>query len=262
MVRGLQYWLVLTLIGCAHNKPSTPGPWTIIESDEAREKFIMIQQASGSLSQKQLYYNIQILSEMYPNEDLITITKAGIYGDFGQSMSAEKEKAYKEKAVEILKPFTQKEYDSPIDPIRVIALNQYYYHSGQYKKQYDFGHQVNRLGGKGGDVLIAIGGSMLALELDRQGKLIESNRLAREISQTWKYIYGGLEHPMMKEAAYQNNYFISSLALAGQCGQAKTLFKSHLQKSRRFNEMQRWYGQFNPDNIKSCQSPRQLSSKK
>lgn len=221
---------------------------------------MMIQQATGGLSYKQLYYNINLLSEMYPNEEVISISRAGIYGDFGQTKSLEKEKEYKVKALEMLKPFVDRKYDNPVAHDRIMALNQYYYHSGQFKKQYQLGHQVQRLGGRGGEVLIAIGGSMYAIELDQAGLWVEAGKIARESLQVWENIYDNLQSRAMNEAAFQNNYYISSMALSGQCEKAETIFKNNLTKSRRYSEMERWYQKFNPENLKSCRNLRQLSS--
>ena len=136
------------MASCAHAPPK--GPWDLIKNEDARKKYIMVQQAAGSLSYKKLYYNIKLLHELYPDEDVIAITHAGIYGDYGQTFSVEKEKEFKKTALEMLKPYINKTYSSMISQDRVMAFNQYYYHSAQYLKQYEYGNLVMAEGGQGG----------------------------------------------------------------------------------------------------------------
>lgn len=252
---------ILTMIpflGCS-TLPDTSGPWSLIENDGAREKYIMIQQAAGSLSYKKLYYNIKRLSEIYPNEDVITITRAGIYGDYGQTLSPEEEKRHKEKAVEILEAYVKKDYKSPVNPLRILAMNQYLYHSGQYLRQYKFGKFIVDNKGMGGEVLVAVGASMHALDLDGRKEEYNAQFFAKEAIKSWESMYN-LENAQMRQAAYQNVYYVSSLAIAGDCSLAQNLFEKNILTSRRFKEMPRWYKKFNPDQIHSCTLKRQLTS--
>lgn len=247
------------LVSCAHSPSPEEGPWGLIKNPDAREKYMMVQAAAGSLTYKKLYQNIKMLNEMYPDEDVISITHAGIYGDYGQSQAPEVEKEYKTKAIEMLKPFVTKSYKSEISQDRILAYNQYYYHSAQFQKQYEYGKKVIALGGHGGEVLVAVGGSMHALELDQNNDILNARVLALEARQTWESLYD-MSIPQMREAAYQNSFYISSLAITGECSQAQEIFDSKLKETKRYAEMERWYQKFNPKNIQNCQNGRQLTS--
>lgn len=243
---------------CTHSPKIDEGPWALIKNDEAREKYMMVQAAAGSLSYQKLYYNIKLLNELYPNEDIITITHAGIYGDYGQTLDEEKEKKHKAKAVEMLKPYIKKSYASLISQERILAYNQFYYHSQQYQKQLEYGNLIMERGGHGGEVLVGVGGSMLALELDKKNELFKARVMALKARQAWESLYD-LSIPQMQKAAYQNTFYLTSLALTGECTQAQNVFDTVVKTSKRYSEMERWYQQFNPSNLNNCQPTRQLS---
>jgi hypothetical protein len=262
-VCGLQsfIWaLILALSAqCAHTPPGEESPWDLIKNHEARERYMMVQAVAGHLPYEHLYHNIQLLHEMYPDEDVISITHAGVYGDYGQTKTAQQEQRHKSKAVEWLQPFVKKVYKSPIAQDRILAFNQYYYHSGQYLKQYEYGKKIIELGGRGGEVLVGVGGAMQAQKLDQQKNLLKARVMALEARQAWEQLYD-LSIPQMQDAAYKNNFYLTSLALTGECGQAQEVFDSLIKNSRRYSEMPRWYEQFNPQKLNNCQSQRQLTS--
>ncbi len=248
------------VIGCVHSPIDDEGPWSLIKNEDARRKYMMVQAAAGSMSYKKLYFNIKLLNDLYPNEDIITITYAGIHGDYGQTLSEEQQQEYKTQALQMLKPFINQNYPSKISQQRILAYNQYYYHSGQFEKQYEYGKEIIKLGGQGGEVLVGVGGSMRALELDRNNKIFRARVLALEARQIWENLYD-LSIPQMREAAYQNSFYISTLALTGECSQAQIVFDTTLTNSPHFSELKRWYQKFNPKNINNCQSQRQLTGK-
>ena len=161
----------------------------------------------------------------------------------------------------MLKPFVNKKYKSLISQDRILAYNQYYYHSAQFKKQYEYGKKVIEMGGQGGEVLVAVGSSMLALKLDQENKINQARVMALEARQSWEALYD-LSIPQMQKVAYENSFYISSLALTGDCSQAQDVFDAIIKESKRYSEMQRWYQKFNPENIKNCQGAiqRHLSS--
>ncbi len=263
--RGLSRFILIVSFGlmssCAHSPPEDKGPWSLIKNEDAREKYIMVQQAASSLSYKKLHYNIKLLNELYPEEDVITITHAGIYGDYGQTFDADKEKEYKKKAIQMLEPFIKKSYPSLISQDRILAFNQYYYHSGKFLEQYEYGKKIISMGGKGGEVLVAVGASMHALQLDKQNRTLEASNFAQEARKAWEEMYD-MKHSLMREAAYQNAYYISSLALTHDCGKAQEIYSEKLMPQRRFQEMTRWYSQFEPKRLNSCSQQRQLTHSK
>ena len=196
---------------------------------------------------------------MYPDEDIISISRAGIYGDMGQTLSAIEEKEHKAQAVIWLEEFVKKDYKQPYSHDRILALSQYYYHSGQYLKQYELGFEVVSKGKFGGEVLMAVGGSMHAIELDKQGVYPEAQKYAFEAKKNWEKIYD-ITNPRIAKAAYQNSFYISSMAILGTCDKAQLHFNQNIALSPKYNEMARWLQQFNPTEIKRCQKQRQLTS--
>ncbi len=257
------FWLFFSvlgflIIGCSHSPVDDESPWSLIKNEEARRKYMMVQAAAGSMSYKKLYFNIKLLNELYPDEDIITITHAGIYGDYGQTLNEEKQRQYKAEAIQMLKPFVDKSYPSKISQQRILAYNQYYYHSGQFQKQYEYGKEIMALKGQGGEVLVGVGGSMRALELDQNNKILQARVMALEARQIWENLYD-LSIPQMRQAAYQNSFYISTLALTGECSQAQEVFDTTLKNSQHYSEMERWYQKFNPKNLNNCQSKRQLT---
>lgn len=257
----MKYAFIIALFfifGCAHS-PQQQGPWDMIKNEDAREKYIMVQQAAAFLSHKKLYYNIDLLHKMYPNEKVITITRAGMYGDLGRTLSAKEEKEHKSQAVAWLKPFVEAKHSDPYSQDRVLAVSQYFYHSGQYLKQYEFGQKIVESGHYGGEVLMAVGGSMYALELDRQGNFEESKKYAYSANKNWEKVYD-LDNPRMQKAAYQNSFYVSSLAILGECNQTQQVFDQHIKSSKRYPGLKRWLTQFEPNTLKTCVDGRKLTS--
>ena len=242
--------LCLTLSSCMSGKlkkksaSSTSGSF---KSRTAYKEWIQLRRASSELSLKEFYETTKALSKKYPEEDTFKIYEAALLGDYGQTLSAEKEKEYKLQATKMIEPFFKKKWTNKYTFDRLLTFNEYYYHSGNYLKQYFFGKEVLKTGGPG-NFSIGVGGSMWAIEMANKGQCAEAKVFAAEAVQAFEVIKS-------EEELAHNPFYIGALALSDRCSEAQKIYDEDLSQSNRYEETTRWMGQFNPKSLSCCKKP-------
>lgn len=243
----LKIGLLFFLFGCVSATPKVAHNGSILGSFGSRTAYrdwSDLRRASFDLDTKTFYEATAALAEKYPNEHVFKIYEAALLGDYGQTLSEKEEKTYKKKAVAKIEPYTRMKFQSPISFDALLTFNEYYYHRGDYLKQYEFGKQTKRLGGPG-NFSIGVGGVMWALELARAKKCMEAKTYAQEALDAWETIKSE------NELAH-TPFYIAAIALSGSCEKAQKVFDEDLTDSDRYKEAPRWMQQFNPKNIPCC----------
>lgn len=153
-------------------------------SDPELKKIILQIQANCSKwSFKKYNQKLQSLIKIYPKETYLAIWAAAIYGDYGECLGLKAELIYKKKTCQILKDILNQK---KLDPrLRFYARNEYYYHSGNYEKQYLLGPERLKEG-YNGHFSAGVGASMYALELKNKNEITKSKKFARIALKHWK----------------------------------------------------------------------------
>ncbi len=220
-----------------HKKPRE----SYITNTEARKKFVEIFQSPQITKNIKLFYSAMWkLGDEYPEEMLIQIHKAALLGDYGQTLTATKERQYKVRAVEIIRPYLDKKFESEIGLDRIITFNEFYYHSRNYLGQLSFGESINKKGGEG-DFSIGVGASMHALSLDQDNKCKEAQHFAKKSRNAW---FSTTKES--RKTLNTNPFYIAALAITGKRKEAQKLFNNELKKTDDWKLLKRWYSQFNP----------------
>lgn len=239
----LAFLSLLCLVSCAHKKHryTNEDRAQFVENPVARAAFLELRNQKVTLTTKQLLDRVTELSKQYPNEVVLKGSQAALTGDYGQTLSAKEEGEYKAKAVAMLKPLLERKFTNPIGYDRILVFNEYYYHSGQYLKQYQLGLEVNKKGGLG-YYSTGVGSSMHAFDLYKAGKKEESKKFAKESVAAW------LEHSDGDEAKINDDsFYLLALALSGQKQKAVELYSSVLMKAPYYKEAKRWCETLNPN---------------
>ena len=124
------------------------------------------------------------LSKKYPSELVIHVHALALHGDYSQTLSIGEEKKIKKSVSLELKKVLKRVSRSPIE-IRRLVYNEYYYHSGQYLKQYLLGRKHLKMG-YNGNFSAGVGSSCLALELFKKGKKAPSQEYALKSLVHWE----------------------------------------------------------------------------
>lgn len=235
------------LAGCASGPQKAAHSGSILGSfgsKSAYNDWTDLRRASFDMGINEFYEAMINLSKKYPEEHVFKVYQFALQGDYGQTLSAKEEKEYKERAINGIQPYTNMKFKSPLAFDALLTFNEYYYHSGQYLKQYQHGKMIKRMGGPG-NFSIAVGGAMHALSLTNQKKCKEAKLFAKESFSAWESI------KTESELAH-TPFYIAALALTQSCEQAQKIFDEDLSNSDRYKEAVRWMQQFNPKNNSCC----------
>ena len=198
------------------------------KNKDAAKKFLELRKLMGTLNAQEQYERFKKLSEEYPDEIVPKVILGAQTGDLGQTKPQPEQRRMKAEAVRIIEPFTHMKFEDSIGYARILVFNEYYYHSGQYRKQFEFGQEINRLGGRG-DYSIGVGGSQYALELHRKGKKAEARKYAEKSRAAWER----LDPP---ESLRKNSFYLVVLVLTGDRQKAIQIFDETYKNTPEYQE--------------------------
>lgn len=238
-----------------HNPELSPAileRLALIKDTSAREKYSELRYGKNvSNDYKVICERLVQLSNEYPDERFIGTTQAAVCGDYGQSLSAEEEKAYKADAVKKLEIYTKQEFEHPYGIERLIVFNEYYYHSGQFLKQYELGNEFLQNSDLG-HANKGIGASEHALELYNKKKFKESKVYAKKSLEGFEHP-GYLKNQKKRDDLQGDPFYIVALALSGNCTKAQNNFDAHIKTDIvMYKQFHRWYELRNPENLSVC----------
>jgi hypothetical protein len=239
-------FLFVFISACSHNVKVTTlserGKY--IKDPKARDGYMDIRAAGKDVTTKEKYEKMAALAKRYPDEVLIVASHAALLGDYGMTLSADMEAKHQAEAVRILEPWTKKTYSDPIGFDRLVVFNEYYFHSRQYKKQYELGKEFTSLKGDGA-FSTGVGGSMYALELLKNKQPIEAKEIALDAQKAWES-RTDMTNPEQVKGLYSNIFYVLAMAIAGDRERAKKLYNQHVLTDSHSKEYTRWLSTRNP----------------
>jgi len=177
-----------------------------------------------SADYKKAFQIIEKALKIWPDDFLILADYACILGDYAESRSSLLCQKYKRKACEIFKGL-MRQLRGKSDNVVAYVLNEYYYHSGQRKKQYSHGVKTVSKGLKArGYYSQGVGAAWHASELARNRSAHWAHFWAKRAIKAWERYFG-------IERDYYNSYVHYALAL-GIMGRFNDMEKALLRSGK------------------------------
>ncbi len=162
-----------------------PHHLEFVAHTDARAAFMALNKKSSKFDIRRFQKEMQKLHLKFPEEKVIEIHALALYGDYSQILSSSEEKKIKKSVSVKLEKFLEWSRRQPIE-VRRLVYNEYFYHSGNYLKQYQLGLKYLRLG-YNGHFSAGVGSSCYALELFKQGNLSLAKIYAKKSLKHWSY---------------------------------------------------------------------------
>jgi len=132
-------------------------------------------------------------------------TYASVLGDFAEFNDTTNSKSLKKKAAKLLYKLTRRLKNQDIKTVGYVR-NEYYYHSGQFKKQYELGCELARRGATYPYYTQGVGASNYAYQLALKRQFVKARKWAKKAVQAWK-------KEIRSRPDYYNSYVHYALAL-------------------------------------------------
>lgn len=175
------------------------------------------------------------LQKRAPNETVVQAWYAAIYGDYGQTFSFKKEVEYKKRAVKILLPLSRK-LSGAHNELKALVLNELYYHSFNFFKQYQLGIKLEKSVKGSGLFSIGVGGAEYSYVLIKKKQFARSTFYGEKSKNAWE--------KLGKRYTSENPFYVLSLAMSGNIEKAKKEFLKIRNHSRDYNEFKRFFDEY------------------
>ena len=144
----------------------------LLKDKKLVEDIRYIENHRSSWSIKKYLNELEKLAKKARDEIVVQAWYAAIYGDYGQTFSFKKEVEYKKRAVKILLPLSRKLAGAHIE-LKAIVLNELYYHSLNFFKQYQLGIKLEKSLKGSGLFSIGVGGAEYSYILFKKINLLD-----------------------------------------------------------------------------------------
>lgn len=205
-----------------------------VGNEEIALRLMEVFQHIKNMDYKKGYFLIKKLYKKYPENLWVIKTYAAQHGDYAQFLSNEIENKRKKESAAILRKALSR-LNGVNSWLKTALRNEYYYHTRQYKKQYDLG--VKSTDGKPTPHFSkAVGASEYSWELWSKGQVTRAKRYAEISVQNWE----GLGKSYTKS----NTFYYQALAISGQKVKALKLVTRDLQDPGISNQVKKWYKKY------------------
>ena len=164
--------------------------------------------------------------KLYPTDLSARYQHAKILGDWADELPVKRQRAFKLKAVKILKPLLRQLNGRSLDERFGLCLN-YYYQSKNWRGMYGFGRRFSKSHKQKALYAQSLGATLLAFELFEHGGR-GSEAWARRAVKTWS------KYNLKSDTYYFAHYcFAKSLALCGRPDDALKSLKNAARLGKR-----------------------------
>lgn len=200
----------------------------LLKDKKFEDNIRYIEKNQSSWRIEKYLYELEKLSKNAPDETVVQAWYAAIYGDYGQTFSFKKEVEYKKRAVNILLPLSRK-LSGVHNELKALVLNELYYHSFKFLKQYQLGIKLEKSVKGSGLFSIGVGGAEYSYVLFKKNQFARSGFYGQISRKAWE--------KLGKRYTSENPFYVLSLAMTGDIEKAKKeflLIRSHCREYKKF----------------------------
>lgn len=207
----------------------------LLKDKKFKKDILYIEKYRSSWSIKKYLDELEKVSKKAPNEIVIQAWYAAIYGDYGQTLTFKKEVEYKKRAVKILLPLSRKLSRAHTE-LKALVLNELYYHSFNFLKQYQLGIRLENSTKGSGLFSIGVGAAEYSYVLFKKNQFSRATFYGERSKNAWE--------KLGKRYTTENPFYVLSLAMSGNIKKANEEFLKIRNHGREYNEFKRFYDEY------------------
>lgn len=205
-----------------------------VGNEEIALGLIEVYRHTRSFKYKEAYTLVSRLYKEHPENLWVIKSYAAQHGDYAQFSTPSIEKKRKAESVLILKKALYRLNGVDLW-LRSAIRNEYYYHSGQFKKQYDLGASLSKRKNSP-HYSKAVGASEYAWQLLNSGQLKRAQKYAKISVSNWE----GLGNGQTKH----NAFYYQALSISGKHEKALKLIDQDIKNKIFSNQLRNWFKKY------------------
>lgn len=207
----------------------------LLKDKSYSDEILYIEKNCAHWPIKKYLNKLEKLAKKAPNETVVQAWYAALYGDYGQTLSFKKEIEYKKKAVKILLPLSRK-LKGAHHELKALVLNELYYHSFNFLKQYRLGIKLEKAVKGSGLFSIGVGAAEYSYVLFKRNQFERSKYYGKVSKESWE--------KLGKKYTLENPFYVLSLAMSGNIKKAKNEFLLIRNHCHEYKEFKRFFDEY------------------